>query len=87
MNITDRKGFYAVIFEALNSDMQEKGIISENLKHDKSYVVSRPQYYYIKKIAEGKEAPILSNKRLNELCDYLNIEFQDLYKYNLNSNK
>lgn len=85
-NITDKKGFYKVIFDAIKEDLDSKDLLVKDLsKEDTDYILSRGQYYNVKYISEGKEAPVLSEKRLAELCEYLTIKYEPMYKYTFKS--
>ena len=70
--------FYEKLLSLINEDLKSKSLKPiDLLKTD--YIISRTQYYNIDKIAKGdKTISRLSNKRLINLCNYLNININEL---------
>lgn len=79
--IIEQDKFYALILHKLDADMNNEGISAKDLpKKDVKYIISQRQYYNIKRIAEAKEAPLLSNSRLEKVCKHLGITYKPLYQ-------
>lgn len=79
--ILTQKQFYMTILLKIKEDMEEKNMTTTSLKDKKNkYIVSNGQYYSIQKLANGEDAPVLSNSRMQKLCKYLDIEYEPCFK-------
>ena len=69
--------FYEWLLSLINKDLKSKSIKPiDLLKYD--YIISRTQYYNIKKVSEGdKNISRLSHSRINDLCDYLKVDLNE----------
>lgn len=80
--ILDTKKFYTYLLIKIDSDMIKKGLTTYKLrsKTESNYIISSSTYDNIKAISEGKNKPLLNNKNLEKLCDYLKIKFNHKYE-------
>lgn len=76
--VYSEKEFYQELLRLIDEDLKTKELKPiDLLKGD--YEISRTQYYNIKKISEGdKTISRLSHSRLIDLCDYLQIDLNDV---------
>ena len=74
--------FYGYILSKIEADMIEKNLTTYKLrsKTDSDYIISSSTYDNIKAISEGNNKPLLNNKNLKKLCDYLKIKFNHKYE-------
>ena len=78
MRLTEQQ-FYSVLIQRINEDMKSKNLTTYDIR-TKDYIIKSSQYYNIKKVAEGnKSTPKLSHKRLQSLCEYLNIDLKEIH--------
>jgi len=72
------KAFYRELLRLIDKDLKSKDLKPISLL-DVDYIISRTQYYNMKKIADGHlDISRLSHARLKSLCDHLNIEIKDV---------
>ena len=71
--------FYKKLIQLIDEDLvKEKLKPIDLLKHN--YVISRTQYYNLKKISEGNNTVSrLSSSRLQTLCKYLGVKISNVY--------
>lgn len=75
-----------MLFDLIELDLFSKKLIPIDLI-DKRYIISRTQYYNLKKLKHGnKNVSRLSHKRLLELCEYLGVEVREIL-FDVNANK
>lgn len=76
--VYNEKEFYQELLRLIDEDLKDKEMKPISLLKTK-YVISRTQYYNIKKISEGdKTISRLSHSRLVDLCEYLKIDLNDI---------
>lgn len=75
------KEFYSLLLKEFDKDMKSKGLNPNKLLTN-DYIISRTQYYNLKKIVAGDtNIPKFSNPRLFKISEYLDIGLEDiLYK-------
>lgn len=79
-----KEKLYAHIADLFIKYIKDQGLTSDDITPIK-HVISRRQYFYIKKIGKGKEAPDVGKDKFEELLKLLNVKLETNIFYNLSA--
>ncbi|TWP23138.1 hypothetical protein ETU08_07570 [Apibacter muscae] len=77
-----KQDLYKRIVELFEKYLKDNGLTTDGIDPDKHFI-SRRQFFYLKNIAKGKEAPDIGEGKLNSLLNMLNLKLETSVFYKL----
>ena len=84
ITFNSKQQLYQHISELFIKYIKDQGLTSKDITPIK-HIISRRQYFYIKNIGKGKDAPDVGKDKFNELLKLLNLELETNIFYNLSA--
>lgn len=81
-NIIGVKQFYTYLINKIDADMTERNLSTYKIRSVKEsgYILSSSTYDNIKAVSKGESTDYLNNKKLQRICEHLNIRYNHKFE-------